>query len=239
MIQTTAIKMQKLFGLICIYCKISMTIFQFIRPPKNPIICQHPKIKVQGTQSNTAYSSSQKRNPYGRKQARKKIGRFIISPETVWNAGKFWYDESCKRGNRFSGFDIDRRIMPLSVTSNHVIDLPVNVVTDQETVKESKTTVRNQFLTYEKLHNMYLIGEGGIGKTTALYSIMKDAYREKLPSKSENEKQIIPLFIELSKAPAEYCSVYESSHSTFIRRYLFMLINPSILSTLFQKVLWK
>lgn len=80
------------------------------------------KNKSAGTPSNTAYSSSQKRNPYGRKQARKKLEDFIISPETVWNAGKFWYDESCKRGNRFSGFDIDRRIMPLSVTSNHVID---------------------------------------------------------------------------------------------------------------------
>ena len=182
------------------------------------------KNKSAGTPSNTAYSSSQKRNPYGRKQARKKLEDFIISPETVWNAGKFWYDESCKRGNRFSGFDIDRRIMPLSVTSNHVIDLPVNVVTDQETVKNQKP-LSEIISNIEKLHNMYLIGEGGIGKTTALYSIMKDAYREKLPSKSENEKQIIPLFIELSKAPAEYCSVYESSHSTFIRRYLFMLIN--------------
>ena len=120
----------------------------------------------------TAYSSSQKRNPYGRKQARKKLEDFIISPETVWNAGKFWYDESCKRGNRFSGFDIDRRIMPLSVTSNHVIDLPVNVVTDQETVKNQKP-LSEIISNIEKLHNMYLIGEGGIGKTTALYSIMK------------------------------------------------------------------
>ena len=50
------------------------------------------KNKSAGTPSNTAYSSSQKRNPYGRKQARKKLEDFIISPETVWNAGKFWYD---------------------------------------------------------------------------------------------------------------------------------------------------
>ena len=75
----------------------------------------------------------------------------------------------------------------------------------------------------ENLRNMYLIGEGGIGKTTALNFVMEYTYKDKdfFPAAAKN---VIPLFIELSKAPADYCNAYRSSHSTFIQRYLYMLL---------------
>ena len=76
----------------------------------------------------------------------------------------------------------------------------------------------------EHIHNMYLIGEGGIGKTTALYSIMENAYKNMQYHPSDTKKTIIPLFIELSKAPLEYGPVYTSMRSSFIHCYLYMLI---------------
>ena len=193
--------------------------------PKNSYAYAASGIKTAGTSMDTAYSSGRKGSPYGRKQLQKKAENSIVSPETIWKAGKFWYEESCKQGNRFAGLDIDKRIMSLSsTTSSHVTDLPINVFTDQRSGNHQKP-LSEIISRPEELHNMYLIGEGGIGKTTALYSIMEDTYRNKIYSEPDgDEKQIIPLFIELSKAPACYCGAYAAAQSTFIRRYLFMLI---------------
>lgn len=147
-----------------------------------------------------------------------------LCPETAWNAGKFWYDESCKPGSRFAGLDIDKRIMPLTSPKPHVTDFPVNITTDPEC--NSEPTPLSEIIEHpENLHNMYLIGEGGIGKTTALHSIMKDTYKNKVFVSRSNETFIIPLFIELSKAPASYCTTYKNKQSTFIQRYLFALIS--------------
>ena len=147
-----------------------------------------------------------------------------LTPETAWNAGKFWYEESCKTGGRFNGLYIDKNIMPLTSPETHITDLPVNVTMDPES--NSTPIPLAKILEHsENLHNMYLIGEGGIGKTTALYSIMKDTYNDKESFLvSQNKNLVIPLFIELSKAPIKYCKAYENSQSTFIQRYLFMLI---------------
>ena len=147
-----------------------------------------------------------------------------LCPETVWNAGKFWYDESCKPGSRFAGLYIDKRIMPLTLPKPHVTDFPVNITTNPEC--NSEPIPLSEIIEHtENLHNMYLIGEGGIGKTTALHSIMKDAYKNKVFVSVSNETFVIPLFVELSKAPASYCNTYKNKQSTFIQRYLFTLIS--------------
>lgn len=147
-----------------------------------------------------------------------------LTPETAWNAGKFWYEESCKSGSRFNGLDIDKKIMPLTSSETYITDLPVNVTMDPE--DSSDPIPLYKILEHpETIHNMYLIGEGGIGKTTALHSIMKDTYNNQdfIPATSDKQL-VIPLFIELSKAPSGYCGAYRYKQSTFIQRYLFMLI---------------
>lgn len=155
-------------------------------------------------------------------QRQRQANRFL-QPETAWKAGKLWYEESRRTGCRFAGLNIDKTIMPLSAVSSNAINFPINVSTDPEETVGLKPL--SGVLKYpETLHNMYLIGEGGIGKTTALNSIMEDTYRDKAYHPEENGKNIIPLFVELSKAPADYCSAYHASHSTFIQRYLYMLL---------------
>lgn len=147
----------------------------------------------------------------------------IFQPETVWYAGKLWYEESRKTGSRFAELKIDEKIMPLSSHSSHVTDFPIRVSEGTDDAAKPKR-LSDVLKDTENLHNMYLIGEGGIGKTTALNSIMQDEYEKKGSYTAENGKTIIPLFIELSKAPIDYCNAYYASHSTFIQRYLYMLL---------------
>lgn len=147
----------------------------------------------------------------------------IFQPETVWYAGKLWYEESRKTGSRFAELKIDEKIMPLSSHSFHVTDFPIRVSEGTDDAAKPKR-LSDVLKDTENLHNMYLIGEGGIGKTTALNSIMQDEYEKKDSYTAENGKTIIPLFIELSKAPIDYCNAYYASHSTFIQRYLYMLL---------------
>lgn len=147
----------------------------------------------------------------------------IFQPETVWYAGKLWYEESRKTGSRFAELKIDEKIMPLSSHSSHVTDFPIRISEGTDDASKPKR-LSNVLKDTENLHNMYLIGEGGIGKTTALNSIMQDEYKNKGSYTVKNGKTVIPLFIELSKAPADYCNAYYASHSTFIHRYLYMLL---------------
>ena len=155
-------------------------------------------------------------------QRQRQANRFL-QPETAWKAGKLWYEENQKQGHRFADLVINKKIMPLSVHSSHMTAFPIRVSADPEDTTDVKPL--SEILSHkETLHNMYLIGEGGIGKTTALNSIMEDTYRDNAYHPAENGKNIIPLFVELSKAPADYCSAYHASHSTFIQRYLYMLL---------------
>ena len=147
----------------------------------------------------------------------------FLQPETAWRAGKLWYEESRKTGSRFAELKIDEKIMPLSSHSSHAADFPIRVSESTEGATKQKP-LSDILKDTENLHNMYLIGEGGIGKTTALNSIMKLKYENEECYVSKNGKTVIPLFIELSKAPSDYCNSYYASHSTFIHRYLYMLL---------------
>lgn len=153
---------------------------------------------------------------------RQRANRFFQS-ENLWRAGKLWYEESRKTGSRFAELKIDEKIMPLSSNSSHAADFPIRVSESTEGATKQKP-LSDILKDTENLHNMYLIGEGGIGKTTALNSIMKLKYEKKEFYVSKNGKTVIPLFIELSKAPSDYCNAYYASHSTFIQRYLYMLL---------------
>lgn len=178
-----------------------------------------------GVSNNTAYSSGQKGSPYKRKKIQSRHAVHDLSiPETMWYAGKFWYDKSSEHGSRFEFLNIDRQIMPSSVHSGGSgTDLPVNVYVHSK--KQGQVKPLSEIIEdTEHIHNMYLIGEGGIGKTTALYSIMENAYKNMQYHPSDTKKTIIPLFIELSKAPLEYGPVYTSMRSSFIHCYVYMLI---------------
>lgn len=122
-------------------------------------------------------------------QSKKRITR-----ETIKTIGEKWYKETKSRGNRFEKLLPKREILPLArktpkrdsfpLAGNLPIYGRVNKQEDQHLLDVIESTSSH----------LYLIGEGGIGKTTSLYCIMEDAYQTKKHCKQ------IPLFIELSRA---------------------------------------
>ena len=154
---------------------------------------------------------------------------FDIDDEMLWEAGKFWYESSRAEGNRFENFEIDERLMSAAGRKKDTERLPICVYDENN----SKETLRlEDVISESESHHIYLVGEGGIGKTTALYSIMEEAYKTDKPYSTKI--QSIPLFIELSKAPDEYKNVYKEGHSTFIRRCIMMQVKAQMSGTQFQ-----
>ena len=152
-----------------------------------------------------------------------------IDDDMLWEAGKFWYESSRAEGNRFEHFEIDERLMSAAGRKKGTERLPIHVYDENN----SEETLRlEDVISESESHHIYLVGEGGIGKTTALYSIMEEAYQTDKPYSTKI--QSIPLFIELSKAPDEYKNVYKEGHSTFIRRCIMMQVKAQMSGTQFQ-----
>ena len=86
--------------------------------------------------------------------------------------------------------------------------------------------------------NLYLIGSGGIGKTTTLLSVMAAAYGENSQGRVERNrlKGQVPLFVELSGAPdvvpaspsGREWQVYREGRSTFIHRAIYRQIRRDL-----------
>ena len=109
-----------------------------------------------------------------------------LNRNDVWAAGKLWYEESRESESRFSEFDPIVNLFPL-------VDLSKLVPKDDPSEKKRDNKLLS--VIRDTPGHLFLVGEGGIGKTSVLYHIMKAAYSEN----SNNSKEI-PLYIELSKA---------------------------------------
>lgn len=138
----------------------------------------------------------------------------IISFESIKDAGERWYKETKTKGNRFSTLlhDFNPEILPL------VGDISMPVHTDDGKEHDLMEVIKNTS------EHLYLIGEGGIGKTTSLYSIMKDAYDEA----GKHECQQIPLFIDLSQAYDNSDIESEDHSSHFILHEIRKLLSQSL-----------
>ena len=143
---------------------------------------------------------------------------------TMWNVGLFWYEKSQEPASRFANLTIEKNIMPLISISHDAYNFPVKCYTKDSTKDRPLSQI---IANINNIGDMYLIGEGGSGKTTALYSIMQDTYKGQMYPIKYTNKITIPLFVELSKAPDICGKTYQEGHSTFIRRYLYLLIKSA------------
>ena len=144
---------------------------------------------------------------------------------SMWNVGLFWYEKSQEETSRFANFEIDKNIMPLtSIEQEHLYDFPVKFHSQGSS---EEVPLSRLIANINNIKNMYLIGEGGSGKTTALYSIMQNTYKGQMYPIKYLNKITIPLFIELSKAPDICGKAYKEGHSSFIRRYIYLLIKSA------------
>lgn len=138
-----------------------------------------------------------------------------INRRNIWFAAHRWLENSKQPGGRFASLNINESILP-NASKNKIEQkaMPINVYS-----KENESENRQSLLDAMgcNSNHLYLIGQGGIGKTTALMHIMNNAYVDK--QYSENAQ--IPLFVELSFAPDTYGALYEGSKSSFIRRSIY------------------
>ena len=137
-----------------------------------------------------------------------------ISRRNLWNAAQRWYENSCSADGRFSSLSIDETIMPFTSENRPHSDLPIRVSSEE---RNNAPKPLLEALNSTEGH-LYLIGQGGIGKTTALMHIMKQAYEKKEYATNAQ----IPIFVELSYAPDSASGqIYANGKSTFIRRAIF------------------
>lgn len=136
-----------------------------------------------------------------------------LNRRNLWYAAHRWYKKNHEDGERFSSLRIDEAIMPDTFKKSTRLELPVCVFENQN----DKPMPLLDALASTDGH-LYLIGQGGIGKTTALMYIMKQAY----DGKSYGDNTQIPIFVELSHAPDSASGqIYANGKSTFIRRSIF------------------
>ena len=149
-----------------------------------------------------------------------------VTHHNMWNAGRRWLRENRQPGRRFASLDISKTIFPHALST----DVP-----EEEEEEEFPSMVQQQqtpsakpegeklplFDALTKTENhIYLVGEGGIGKTTSLIHIMEKAYQ----NTQYSEAAQIPLFVELSKAPDTAGRLYANGTSTFIYRAIYRQI---------------
>ena len=137
-----------------------------------------------------------------------------VTPNKLWKAGCRTYEQSKADGGRFQMLHVEERIMPFfrsdeKRTKGSV--LPINITTE-----DSKDELSLRDAIASKRGNLYLIGEGGIGKTTAMFSIIEQSYK----GNAYDPTVEIPLFVELNRAPGIFGRWYKGSEgmkSCFLR----------------------
>ena len=152
----------------------------------------------------------------------------LINRGNIWNAGYQWLRQA--KQNRFKEISINEKL--ISYAGRHE---------DAKFPDMDRRENRDEFPLLDEVWDakthLYLIGEGGIGKTTVLLRIMEEAYDEEKSSKGEQNRLNgqIPLFIELSRAPdvipddiGNKWQVYASGRSTFIHREIYRQVRRDL-----------
>ena len=159
-----------------------------------------------------------------------------VSRRNLWNAGYRWLEQARGPRNRFASLAVDPRILPMAHSGGTADtagtahpggigerrqERPVLPVLAHP--KDGQDAPLMELIRDTPGH-LYLIGEGGMGKTTALFSIMEQAYG----APDRDAEAQVPLFIELSRAPDTYGRLYENGVSTFILRAVYQQLRTDL-----------
>jgi len=144
-----------------------------------------------------------------------------INRHNLWNAGHRWLEDSKEAGGRFAALDINASLFPnASKASRRRRKFPIYVQREDDSSGNGNEKVALMQALSSDTDHVYLIGQGGIGKTTTLVHIMNEAYGE---GQAYTETCQIPLYVALSTAPDTdiHGTIYEGGKSTFIRRAIY------------------
>ena len=149
-----------------------------------------------------------------------------VNRRNIWHAAHRWLEESKQPGHRFASLHVNESIMPQA--KHHKEDCQDQTTFPIHVSKEANDMQKQEIPLLDALRetsgHLYLIGQGGIGKTTALMHIMEAAYHEK----QYTETAQIPIFIELSRAPDTEGRLYDGITSTYIRRSVYQQIREDL-----------
>ena len=134
--------------------------------------------------------------------------RFALDSQSIIKAGAYWYSKQITEGNRFNILISERGIIPLDIY----------------VYSEDKKELKLSDAIENTSEHLYLVGEGGIGKSTSLFKIMKSFYGPETAEVQANKQ--IPFFIELSNAYAP--EDFKHGSSIFIRHSIQRQIQDSI-----------
>lgn len=149
-----------------------------------------------------------------------------VNRRNIWHAAHRWLEESKQPGHRFASLHVNESIMPQA--KHHKEDCQDQTTFPIHVSKEANDMQKQEIPLLDALRetsgHLYLIGQGGIGKTTALMHIMEATYHEK----QYTETAQIPIFIELSRAPDTEGRLYDGITSTYIRRSVYQQIRKDL-----------
>ena len=138
-----------------------------------------------------------------------------VSRANLWHASHRKLENEKKHGGRFAALDICDKIFPNARRHEKKADFQIDVKTDKQS--DSLTPLMDAINASDG--NLYLIGEGGIGKTTALVKIMEEDFKN-----GYSDGCRVPIFVELSFAPDSKGEWLEGDRSTFILRSVYKQI---------------
>ncbi len=145
-----------------------------------------------------------------------------INRHNLWNAGHRWLEDSKEVGGRFAALDINASLFPnaskAEQKSQRRRKFPIYVQREDDSSGNGNEKVALMQALSRDTNHVYLIGQGGIGKTATLVHIMNEAYGER---QAYTDTCQIPLYVALSTAPDTYGALYEGGKSTFIRRAIY------------------
>ena len=146
-----------------------------------------------------------------------------VTRSNLWNAAHRTYIGSRTANGRFAKLNICQGILPGIDREHRQSDIPIYTSIQVESESPENNLPLLDAITRTNTH-LYLIGQGGIGKTTALMHIMGSTYENGTYTPGE----MIPLFVELSFAPDTYGPLYATQVASFIRRSIYGMLRADL-----------
>jgi len=130
--------------------------------------------------------------------------------KAIWEAGKRDYFMSRSEGSRFAGLNILSGLLP----QGHTVH--ADFIEHGRNENGDIRPLLDLIAEYEN-HNISIIGEGGVGKTTSLIKIMEGIYENEY-----NEDTLTPVFIELNQCTGQIGQWYSTRRkkTNFVTRYI-------------------
>lgn len=142
-----------------------------------------------------------------------KASASVYEEQLLWECSKKEFLASCSEGGRFASLNIIQSILPKGYVAEP--DFPARYRETDDSVVPVMDICKSG------TENIAIVGEGGIGKTTFLHQLMKEAFlNDNGKEKKYKSGYPVPFFIELNRCPVQIKDWYDDGlgKTNFITR---------------------